>query len=178
MNLVNHSCNAEPEFYEKYLAWSLYQMVIKNENDPYFISDYIGITARELQETCQKMFDQNWDWDEEENLRNPNWDEEQHLRSCLLNLIIEKVNSCCFGSGMNDELFEERKQETLLQIFEYLLSEEEVMLIKDKCGFFENFEPYSSQCEKCGMKIDALQSVRGMDVSSKELCGLCLDSSI
>lgn len=125
-----------------------------NENDSFFLSGWIKMNALELEEACQKS-------------------PEKTVRDCFIELLVEKINNYSFGAGMHYELYEERKQETLSDIFQALdFTNQELILIKRHCDYTENAGNYLAYCN-CGASINALQSAENLNNCGRELCGSC-----
>lgn len=132
-------------------------------NKNYWIGAWIEINAHELYEysnnTCHSSSDVS----------------NQEIRTHFIELLINKINHHSYGAGQVYELFEERKQETLRVLFESLCcSENEVILIKDRCDYLENIESFKDSCDECGVDVGALQMAMSLDRSGKTLCTNCL----
>lgn len=149
------SCNHDLSCFSEFLAGMLHSVKIK---DSYFITDWINIEAKELCEASKKLYPKNSNWTQQE------------LRNSFINALVDKVNTTCFGAGMMYELHIERKQSTLNEIFEiFVLRDDEVAFIKNKCDYLENFEPGLDFCN-CGAEIDAHQYAVSVNFTGKPYC--------
>lgn len=132
-------------------------------NETYGIGDWIDVNAHELHEYSKKKCHSYPDVTDQE------------IRNNFIELIINKIGLHSYGSSQIYELYEERKQETLRDLFDCLsFSEDEIVLIKDRCDYLENMEIYKDSCEECGVDVGALQMAMSLNMASKTLCTHCL----
>lgn len=132
-------------------------------NESYWIGAWIEVNTHELHEYSNKKCHSSPDVTDQE------------IRTNFIELIINKIGQHSYGSGQVYELYEERKQETLRDLFECLsFSEDEVILIKDRCDYSEDMEFFKDSCDECGVDVGALQMAMSLNMSGKTRCTNCL----
>jgi hypothetical protein len=132
-------------------------------NETYEIGGWIEVNAHELHEYSKKNCHSYPDVTDQE------------IRNNFIELIINKICHHSYGAGQIYELSEERKQETLSSLFESLcFSEDEMVLIKDRCDYSEDMKIYKDSCDECGVDVGALQMAMSLNMASKTLCTHCL----
>jgi hypothetical protein len=153
------SCNHDIDSYAHCLA-----MIFTSspDNNSYWVGGWIKLSAEELQHYVSQ--------------RDHLYPKVsfQEIRTHFINLIIHKINHHSYGAGLVYELYEERKQAVLRDLFEIaFLSADEVIHIKTKCEYLDDAEPYRELCD-CGADIDALQLAKSLHMEGKALCINCL----
>jgi hypothetical protein len=132
-------------------------------NESYWIGAWIEVNIHELHEYSNKKCHS---YSEVTN---------QEIRNNFIELIINKICHHSYGAGQVYELYEERKQATLRDLFVCLsLSENEMALIKDRCDYSEDVECFKDPCDECGIDVGALQMAMSLNISGKTLCTNCL----
>ncbi|MBA2710081.1 MAG: hypothetical protein H0U57_05780 [Tatlockia sp.] len=161
MHTQNHSfCNHDLSFYEECLAILFCNPKASNG---YGIGDWIAVNAQELQEKTGNNC--------------PYYRDEAYgvVRTTLIELIIHKINHDSYGAGQVYELFEERKQETLENVFaQVLLVDDEISHIKKQCDYVEGFIRFMDTCQDCGRDISASDYAESVSFLGKECCSNCL----
>lgn len=131
--------------------------------ESYWIGKWIDISAHELHQYSKKNC--------------PSYPDvtKQEIRANFIELIINKISQNSYGASQVYELYEERKQDTLRDLFECLsFSQDEIVLIKNRCDYSENMTAYKDSCEECGIDVAALQMAMSLNMSGKTLCTHCL----
>ncbi|MBA2653088.1 MAG: hypothetical protein H0U73_12620 [Tatlockia sp.] len=161
MHTQNHSFyNHDLSFYEECLAILFRSPKASNS---YGIGDWIVVNAHELQEKIGNNC--------------PRYREEAYgvVRTTLIELIIHKINHGSYGAGQVYELYEERRQETLENVFaQVLLVDDEISHIKKQCDYVEGYIPYLDKCKDCGIGISASEYAQSLSFLGKECCSDCL----
>jgi hypothetical protein len=97
------------------------------QDNTYWIGRWMKINAEELGEWVVNTY-----------RAYPDVTQEAIRRHCIA-LIIHKINNESYAAGYLYKLYEERKEETLRHLFDKLiLTEDEVLLIKNQCDYSED----------------------------------------
>lgn len=132
-------------------------------NETFRVGGWIDVNAHELHEYSKKNCHSYPDV------------ADQEIRNHFIELIIHKINQHSYGASQVYDLYEERKQETLRDLFERLsFSDNERVLINNRCEYSDNTEAYNDSCDECGVDVGALQMAMSLNMASKTLCTHCL----
>ena len=153
-------CHHDVYFYADYLA-SIFR--VNKGNGNYCIGEWIEINAHELKDKVEQL------GYEETGVTH------SIIRNGYIQLLIHKINNHSYGSGSICEIYEQRKQDTIKDVFCHFLTNDEVELIKRQCDYFEEIESFTDSCYNCCTALNALQYKQSMATEGIACCIDCLE---